>query len=80
MKEHGSMLWALGFKNYKEYLMSDMWQQKREGILGFYPECQKCRKNKSEEVHHLTYENIGNEKLHELQVLCKECHKEAHKK
>ena len=30
------------------------------------------------QVHHLTYENVGNEHGRDVQVLCLKCHKEIH--
>jgi predicted HNH restriction endonuclease len=30
-------------------------------------------------LHHLTYERVGNESDEDLRLLCKECHREAHR-
>ena len=35
--------------------------------------------NEAKEVHHLTYERIGKERLNDLQALCGKCHKQQHK-
>ncbi len=71
------MIRALGFKNYKEYLQSSLWYQKREFFLKLNPKCKKCRKE-STEVHHISYENIGNEGGRDLMALCRKCHKKIH--
>ena len=34
--------------------------------------------NEAEQVHHKKYDNIGRERLEDLQALCKECHAERH--
>ena len=43
------------------------------------PICEKAEcSNTAEDVHHLTYENIGKENLEDLQALCKDCHYQEH--
>ena len=44
------------------------------------PICEKdgCT-NEATDVHHLTYERIGKERLDDLQALCRKCHKQQHK-
>jgi predicted HNH restriction endonuclease len=37
-----------------------------------------CRSAKNLSVHHITYENIGFEKMDDLISVCKECHKKLH--
>jgi len=41
--------------------------------------CQYCG-GEATEVHHLTYENIGNEPLEDLIAICRLCHKDQHLK
>lgn len=49
--------------------------------------CAKCRRKLSDErweymtldVHHLSYEHLWNERMNELQVLCRACHEREHK-
>jgi hypothetical protein len=36
--------------------------------------CQLCRKRPYEQVHHNTYERLGDERLEDLDLSCKECH------
>ncbi|MBZ9650863.1 HNH endonuclease [Psychroflexus montanilacus] len=65
---------------YHIYLASEEWKEKRELVLKRDNNlCQKCKKEDAEDVHHLTYENFGNEKLTELISVCRKCHIEIHK-
>lgn len=68
-------------EEYKTYLLSDKWKQKRE--LVFQKKWRKCEKCKSENhlvIHHWTYIRIYKEKVSDLFVLCNWCHKELHEK
>lgn len=70
---------SLGFKSYKEYLMSPYWQEKKEWILEVFEwKCQKCGSKENLIVHHINYDSVGNENQHDVTVLCKKCHKEEH--
>jgi len=71
---------ALGFKSYNEYLLSDIWISKRDLLIKIRKKCEKCGSEKNLCVHHLTYENVGDEKMEDLMVLCLKCHKEIHNK
>lgn len=66
--------------NYKsKYLKSETWFQKRKGALDrANNKCQLCSSRKNLNVHHNTYENVGDEKEEDLIVLCGECHKKYH--
>ena len=72
-----AMIKSLGFKNYKEYLQSYLWYERRDLMLRLFPKCSKCNK-KATEVHHLTYDNVGNEGKRDLLCLCRKCHKQIH--
>ncbi|MDE1484738.1 HNH endonuclease [Xenorhabdus bovienii] len=65
---------------YSIYLKSSTWRDKRELVLrrDNYT-CQGCLRKKATQVHHLTYENVGDELLFELVSLCDSCHEKAHK-
>lgn len=65
----------------KLYLRSRHWREIRYvklGSVGYH--CEKCRTHSERgfDVHHLTYAHIWHERLNELQVLCRSCHKEQH--
>lgn len=75
----GNRLWSFGFKNYQDYLQSWYWADKKKLILELKGnKCEKCGKTKSLQVHHLTYDSLCNENQHDVEVLCKKCHEEAH--
>jgi 5-methylcytosine-specific restriction endonuclease McrA len=64
---------------YYEYLTSDKWKILREKVKERDEYlCQECKIEKAEEVHHLNYDNIFNEKLSDLISVCTECHKKIH--
>ena len=69
------------YYKYYEYLQSSEWKAKRELVLirDKY-KCQICNIKMADDVHHLTYENLGNEKLSDLLSVCRECHIKIHKK
>ena len=64
---------------YKYYLTSDTWLRKRETILkrDNY-NCRYCSINKATQVHHLSYDNLGNETELELISVCGSCHQLIH--
>jgi nucleoside 2-deoxyribosyltransferase len=65
---------------YNQYLESDKWKEiarmKRNEAGG---RCQLCNDNKGRlNVHHRTYDNIYQEKMDDLIVLCDKCHTKFH--
>lgn len=68
--------------SHKKYIQSEEWNIKRKAKLkdaGY--KCQLCSANETElHVHHNNYENLGNEEMTDLIVLCKECHSKFHDK
>lgn len=75
---------ALGFNSYREFLLSDFWKKKRDWILECHRKkkgerCDGCGKSKiTLEVHHLNYENLGNEGGEDILILCRDCHQKEH--
>lgn len=64
---------------YNEYLLSEKWKTKRNEVLKRDNSlCRVCKEKKAEDVHHLTYENLFNEKLEDLISVCRKCHLEIH--
>ena len=64
---------------YKAYLQTFHWIQTRNKALeraGF--KCQLCNSDDNLQVHHRTYENLGDEQNADLIVLCANCHKKFH--
>lgn len=61
--------------DYQRYLASRPWALLREAVRrrsrGM---CERCAVLPMAAVHHLTYANVGNERLEELQAICASCH------
>lgn len=64
--------------SYPQYLLSDWWGNKRRMALALQDKCQRCGFKDQLDVHHLTYENLGDEKDEDLIVLCRRCHNDLH--
>jgi 5-methylcytosine-specific restriction endonuclease McrA len=63
---------------YRSYIQSEEWKQKRAEKLRANPSCEMCDGFKHRQVHHLTYERLGNELLDDLVTLCRRCHAIEH--
>nr|WP_169605364.1 HNH endonuclease [Microscilla sp. PRE1] len=70
--------------NYYKYLLhleSDYWKRIRLKVIerdkGV---CQECKENIATEVHHLTYDNLYQERLEDLISVCQSCHSRIHQK
>lgn len=64
---------------YQDYLITVHWQKTREQKLkdaGY--KCEQCPRDENLEVHHLTYERLGEERMGDLQALCPICHRKTH--
>lgn len=65
--------------SYKDYLDSDEWKKLRTRVRrrarGW---CERCKVGPRADVHHLTYERLGNERLDDLVAVCRECHEHLH--
>ena len=67
------------FSEYDVYLASDAWKQKRQKVLARAGNvCEGCRDALPTEVHHLSYEHVGDELLFQLVALCHSCHQKIH--
>lgn len=63
---------------YQDYLQSFEWQIKRQQVIDIWGgRCALCNSGGSLEVHHRTYERLGNERLTDLLPLCDDCHKKV---
>ena len=64
---------------YEKYLQSESWQNKvREVKRRAGYACLLCMSPHRLEVHHRTYDRMGNELLEDLVVLCATCHQRHH--
>lgn len=65
--------------DYQEYLESPEWAVKKEEALRRAGhKCEKCSGDKKLQVHHLSYDRLGDELPEDLQSLCVICHRQAH--
>jgi hypothetical protein len=65
---------------YESYINSDAWQIVRQKVLKRANWiCEGCGTAKATQVHHLTYDRLGNEMLFDLVAVCAACHREIHK-
>ena len=66
---------------YSDYLLSPEWAKRRDAVIercsGL---CEGCGNAPVDHVHHLTYDNIGDEFLWQLVGVCAPCHARAHGK
>jgi 5-methylcytosine-specific restriction endonuclease McrA len=64
---------------YKVYLKTPEWLfRKTDAIVRAEYRCQICYSPDKLNVHHRTYDRIGQERPGDLTVLCKECHELFH--
>ena len=64
---------------YSEYLASPEWAARRRLVLvRAAGTCEGCGSAPPSEVHHLTYEHLGEEFLFELTAVCSTCHVRLH--
>lgn len=62
---------------YNEYLASPEWASKRLRVRARdYGRCQLCNSDRFLDIHHLTYNRVGDEALFDLVTLCRNCHDE----
>ena len=60
---------------YNNYIKSDKWKAIRLKVLKRDNNlCQACLEAPAQDVHHLTYCNIGDELMYELLSVCRDCH------
>ena len=70
----------MGYGKYLRYIESEKWFILKNRIKKRDKnKCTKCNSNLNLHVHHITYDNLFNEKDKDLITLCSECHKDFHK-
>jgi len=68
-----------GDAEHRRYLDSPGWKARsRRAILEAGESCQQCGATGTLQVHHLTYERVGQELPEDLLVLCISCHNAIH--
>lgn len=70
----------LGFGSYYEYLKSPHWKSFKAKVRKSTKpkKCQVCGSRSGLELHHVTYDNLGNESLSDVMYLCREHHEATH--
>ena len=64
---------------YTEYLQTKHWKDiRKKALIRANHKCRMCGSKEKLQVHHNTYNNLGNERNEDLTVLCKECHEFLH--
>lgn len=64
---------------YTTHLQSEKWARTRRLVLlRANHRCEKCGEATARQVHHLTYEHLGDEPLEDLVAVCIPCHQAIH--
>lgn len=79
----------LGYDSYHDYLQSSHWLEKRKYFFEHSQRiiamrrnggvcCEFCKLKTKVNLHHKTYERLGNERTTDLIILCDDCHNTIH--
>ena len=64
---------------YADFLRTRYWKNLRERVFKERGrKCERCNRTTYLQVHHLTYERRGRERMEDLEILCRDCHKQEH--
>ena len=67
-------------KLHAEYLLSDKWRYLRnQALKRDNNTCQGRLNKQATDVHHMTYDNWGDELIFQLVSVCRDCHDKVHK-
>lgn len=65
-------------ERYRHHMASDQWRATRQRLIGRAGKrCHRCGARVNLQLHHLHYKTLGEERDHDLEVLCKWCHEKA---
>ena len=64
--------------NRSEYRETSEWRERANLMKSLFTECQTCLNDSNLNVHHRTYERLGQEHPADLILLCQECHHLIH--
>ena len=59
---------------YERYIRSTKWRKRRARFACTHPKICTCGSNESLQLHHRSYERLGNELDQDLMWLCQPCH------
>lgn len=68
------------FKTYQEYLESPQWYETKKYWVDYIKKCEACNESDKNKLtlHHLNYNNCGNEQREDIICLCNRCHTTYH--
>ena len=65
--------------DYQEYILSEAWAfMRRARLIEDKYKCCRCGFKRELQVHHKTYDRLGNEEMEDLETLCVRCHNDIH--
>jgi hypothetical protein len=74
-----ALLRRQGYENYGTYLRSAHWRKLRAAYQASdLPQGCICGEGEGVQLHHITYERVGDERLSDLVPLCPSCHSLVH--
>lgn len=80
--EFNEKLRGMGYSSYREYLSGDHWRDVRRRYwaskLAKKGCCAGCGATSILNLHHRTYKRIGEERLTDLILVCRDCHVDVH--
>jgi hypothetical protein len=66
---------------YVRYLQTEHWMKVRQQALEYADfRCMICNRETDLQVHHRTYDRLGEEQPNDVIALCSDCHKKHHNK
>jgi hypothetical protein len=71
----------IGITSYNEYLNSSQWENLKKRYIYYDKKanCWVCNRSRNLLIHHVSYKNLGSEKLYrDIYILCFNCHKAVH--
>lgn len=69
----------VGGMQLARYLLTPEWREKREQRMELDSyRCFRCQSEDRLNVHHITYERLGRERMSDLVTLCWSCHRKEH--
>jgi hypothetical protein len=66
------------YDTYEQYLKSEDWKLVKEKYIRLDSVCDICGTDKALTLHHISYENCGNEEPEEILCVCSFCHQDLH--
>lgn len=85
VRPRGGEIRPLAYSQFREihsaHIRSEKWKAIRERLFKKRGrKCEQCGSPDQIEVHHKHYNNLGRERLRDLEILCRPCHAKFHNK